>query len=290
MEYYALSTIQQVKNWFEQYGDSTSDDDILYTYLLETSRWVSRVIGDMFVPEIKTRKFDSVGDHVSNVYHTLFLGRAIADITSLTISSVAYTEDTDFEKFPFGEESVHELLALDDTNLWYSSSDWRNAIAIAGTWCWHHDYSSAWQSSGDTVQDGSGLTASVTEITVTDVDATGWDGIHDRFSPGNFIRIGTEFMAVTAVNTDTNKITVIRGVNGSTAATHDNSDEIDVFWVMPEIQRAINLITAFRYANRGNTTRVRYDSVSVVESVEIPNEAADIIERFRLEKLLEGSA
>ena len=74
---------------------------------------------------------------------------------------------------------------------------------------------------GYTVVDSSGLNEAVdgTE-TAIDIDD------NDFLEVGDYIRIDSEIMELTAISGDT--ITVIRGVQGSTKATHDITDDISL--------------------------------------------------------------
>jgi len=108
----------------------------------------------------------------------------------------------------------------------------------------------AWIDSDDAVADAAGINASVTSITVTDADGTASDLDSPRFQVGHLIRIESEYLDVQAVNTSTNVLTVKRGVNGSTAATHALSTQIDVFRPIDNIQMAAMRLAVWRYRQK----------------------------------------
>lgn len=64
------------------------------------------------------------------------------------------------------------------------------------------------------------ITAVATSIVVTDSTA---------ISPRQLLEIGTETIMVRAVDTATHTLTVLRGYQGTTAATHSNGDTVNVF-------------------------------------------------------------
>ena len=127
-----------------------------------------------------------------------------------------------------------------------------------------------------------GINATVTTITVTDADGVNYLNDTPRFDIGQMIKIGTEYMAIVAVNTSTQALTVIRGIRGSTAAIHANSAAISVFIPEPDITRATTLIAFFDYARRGEKTRATFDGVTVISGMEVPTEVAEILSRFTL--------
>lgn len=66
------------------------------------------------------------------------------------------------------------------------------------------------------------ISSSGTTFTVTDVDSV--DG--PRYFEGGVIEIENELLRVTSINTGTNTLTVMRGLMGSTAATHASGSTI----------------------------------------------------------------
>lgn len=111
----------------------------------------------------------------------------------------------------------------------YSDSP-QSAINVTGIWAYHPHPNSAWLTSGDTVQDAP-LSDSATTLTVADADA----GTPARFQVGQLLRIESEFLRVTAVDSATNPLTVQRGVNGTTASEHASAIAIDIYQTPPEI-------------------------------------------------------
>jgi hypothetical protein len=56
-----------------------------------------------------------------------------------------------------------------------------------------------------------------------------------NFAPGDAVRMDNEVMLVTAIDTTNDRLTVVRGAAGTTAATHDNGSEvIGVGTILPE--------------------------------------------------------
>lgn len=85
----------------------------------------------------------------------------------------------------------------------------------------------------------------------TDIDVTAGEAI--RFQANNVILIDAEYMLVTGVNISTNVLTVTRGFNGSTAATHLINSPIDITGLLlpegsdPQQARTVDRVGAFNY-------------------------------------------
>ena len=109
----------------------------------------------------------------------------------------------------------------------------RRTVQIAGQWgFWRHTVDS-----GDTVQDNP-LSASAATLNVTDGTS---------FAVGQTLLIESEQLSITAIAS--NALTVQRGVNGSTAASHAQSTAISIFQYPAEVVQA-TLMQAIRWWRR----------------------------------------
>ncbi|MDQ7026659.1 MAG: hypothetical protein Q9P01_06735 [Anaerolineae bacterium] len=118
-------------------------------------------------------------------------------------------------------------IRLSDGTAFIYSDTPEDAVFVTGIWGYHPDWTTAWADSGDSVQD-SPLSAVATTITVNDVDAANTDGT-PRFQVGQVLRIETEYVRVLAADTTLNTLTVARGINSTTAASHVNGTAIDIY-------------------------------------------------------------
>ena len=87
-------------------------------------------------------------------------------------------------------------------------------VEIVGEW----GYRKVTEDSGADVNEAGGLSATDTTLTVTD---------GSKFAVAQTILVDSEHLYITAIAT--NDLTVTRGVNGTTAATHANGADIYVF-------------------------------------------------------------
>lgn len=134
-------------------------------------------------------------------------------------------------------------------------------IVITGTWGCHNDYANAWLTT-DTITAAIASTTA-TGITVGNVDAADPRHIGERYSYGTLIKIDDEMMLVLEMNTSTNELTVQRGVNGSTAATHLVNRPVEIFQVEDPIRRVAARQAALLYARRGAFEAQQVDGFGV---------------------------
>jgi hypothetical protein len=118
-------------------------------------------------------------------------------------------------------------LRLAYPNTWmgnYYSQTWGiPTILVTGIWGYHRNVDEGWVNSLDTLQ--AGIDDSTQTLTVLDADGTDLNQ-RTRFEVNRLIRVDDEYMLITAIDTDTNELTVLRGVNGTFAVAHDSSTEL----------------------------------------------------------------
>lgn len=243
----------------------TVDDAIVRRNIATVSKRIDAVMGSprrpFFAPYTEQRDFLITLDRVDSVYNTFLLKDHILSMTAVLKQSTAVTSYA--EIYSYGEEVATMLRLTNTSTNWYPTNDTAAPkIYVTGVWGWNLDYSNAFDSV-DTVQDNP-LSSSATSITVTDADGADLDGFTPRFSPGNLIRIESELLDVTGVNTTTNVLTVRRGVNGTTAAAHVKTTAIEVYRVDERIDRITARQAALLYVRRGAFQVETLDGVGVV--------------------------
>jgi hypothetical protein len=153
--------------------------------------------------------------------------------------------------------------------VWEFGDTTENAISIKAAWCCHDDWGNAWVDSLDEVEDAAGINASVTTITVTNVDGANVNTDSPRFSAGMLIKIESEWCEVAAAtNSTTDTLTVKRGSLGSTAATHAKDTKIYTFQPHKAVMGAIMAYVHWRYNQKNN--RADYGN-------EIPKDISDLL-------------
>lgn len=143
-----------------------------------------------------------------------------------------------------------ELKTDGDTTVFTFSGSYQRANIVDGIWGNHNDWANAWANSKDSVQDATGINATVTSITVSDADGADVYGNTPRFKVGQLLKIGDEYLYLVAKNTTSNVLTVIRGVNGTTAATHDKDTAIYIYQPMRDVWHAVRRLAAWLYGQK----------------------------------------
>lgn len=182
---------------------------------------------------------------------------------------------------PLNDTPAGALVKLHDDD-WQNSTDDQGvgAISITGIWGYRRGFAGAWKSSGDALT-GNTLSGA-TSWPVTDPDAADITGRTPRFSPGQLVRIGTEYANVTATNGTANTVSVEPAVNGTTAAAHTSGDTIYTWYPDPVIIRATLRWADFLFNRRGKFDVVTYDGMgsSTKYPEDMPKEVQTILDQI----------
>lgn len=237
-----------------QHMDPQTESDAANDYLIDglivaASRLIHQQTRRSFEPWLETRTYDVLldayvyTDEMDVLYGADEGGRELLlDVDLLAVESLTNGDGTDITSDQYrlnGRDYPKyqiELLPSSDVTWTYEDDDWQDAIAVEGIWGYHADYGNAWIDTLDTVQDDP-LSAGATTLTVTDANELD-ELARTRFAVGQLLKIEDEFLRVQVVNTSTNKLTVQRGVNGTTAAGHVQSTPIYRWQLMPDIEEA----------------------------------------------------
>lgn len=194
----------------------TNDDAVIDAVLGAVSRWIEQFTGRWFFPKVQTRYYTAVQS-----------GRLLVD-DLLSVTSLATDADgdrtyedtwtaTDYDLDPANAanetppEPYTEIAVTPDGDYTFPVRVARG-VKIAGSWGYY-----------DVRVTSSATLAEALDISETAVDVS--DGT--QFGVGQTILIGTEQMQVTGISSNT--LTVVRGANGTAAATHDTGATIQVY-------------------------------------------------------------
>ncbi len=235
MDYITLGWLREDKSIVK-----TGDDPLLRRYISRASAlwdiWTQR----RFLPQKAVRRFNEVDGA------TLYLDDDLLAISSLTngngdsIASDAYVLQPD-NRYP-----KREIVLLSASGLSWQFTYPDSRILVDGLWGYHNDYPNAWGDSLDTVQDAP-LTANAVTVTVTDADGLDNRGM-TRFEVLDYLLVEDEQMQVIGITANT--LSVIRGVNGTTAVAHTQGTAIKVYRQMPEVVFAVSEIAKWMYEHR----------------------------------------
>ena len=213
------------------------DDDEMWQLLLAISEFVDNYCNRHFYPLTTTKLFDGSGATRLLTPDLLAITTLKADENEDKTFEVTWAT-TDYWLEPYNAEPTKHwgqaytsLLARAKGNKSEGFKDIEQGYQIVGKW----GYKDLTEASGTTTT-AAGYTATVTAINV----ATGGGAL---LAIGQTIVIGSEQMLITAIATDA--LTVVRGLNGTTAATIPASlTAISIQrWPLP-IERATLITTA----------------------------------------------
>ena len=246
----------------------TSDAAQLLVLLERASQMVNTFVGNQsFGPTTQTRSYDvgtgplvfddrpffpnvsaNGGIETTRSRHAVLpLDRWLLSAT--TVTSYSGTDRTTSETLTEGLSNDYLLDPYQGTQNDLGSRYWRlklttettkafnagqQTLTIAGVWGWTQD----------TAPDTTTLSAAITSTTATTVAVTS----AAVFSPGNTLIVDSEQMYVRSIST--NDLTVIRGVNGTTAATHSDASTVERYEYPSDVVSVCSDVARVLYRDR----------------------------------------
>lgn len=284
------ATLDDVKQ--EMLAEETIDDGKIMRGIRQISRRIDAKFKqyNLFVPTLEARVIPLSPLSINSWDRSLALRTAqggaspLLSLSGATINGTALTPGTNVQAFPSGIAPYYQLQLMGDTwTSWYSvvcADTWgvQNA-SITGVWGYNSDYAHAWLDVD--ALEAAITTATATTFTVGNLGGANPYGESPRISAGHVIQIDSEWMDVIAADAVTSTVTVVRGVNGSTAATHLSGATVSVYLVDESIRRAVTRQTAFQYARRGAYETVRVgDFQTIMFPPDILQEFNDLLSLF----------
>ncbi len=219
--------------------------------LLRTANAISRAIDShtskRFYPISEKRYFTAMrGDE-------LWIDDLISITTLITDEDADRTYETtwaatDFDLNPFNAVGSQNRITITPNGNNAFPIRTARGIEVDGVWGTAEDRVAAYEDSGQDVQDNP-LASGATAITAENVDADDSFGISPTFSEGQLLRVESEFFEVVTVAKSTETLTVIGARNGSTAASHVQNSDIEI-WRPPAPIRQAAAIMAVRIMQR----------------------------------------
>ncbi|NIN36640.1 MAG: hypothetical protein GTO60_16715 [Gammaproteobacteria bacterium] len=263
-----LTNEEMVIRELRQTDEDTTRDSIDEQFILDMIDEVcldlqyDNNISHSFSPWYGTRYWDlsvlSNGGWTFGNY--LQLNNDLLALTSITQNGVTIAT-TDVLLLPRGDYPARYIKLINDEEWDLSVDEPDGAIAITGEWGYHHTPSQRWKASGSTLQ--ADIDASEPTLQVNNTDGLGIWGNAPRFSPGQLIAIGDEWMSVRTVPGATS-ITVLRGMQGTTAVAHLATASVSIWNPIQEAMRYATRAVTLAYKRRGELSVVRVEGVTEV--------------------------
>lgn len=251
----AYATLSEFKSYVTSRGGvampaNTTDDSVLEQLLKSESETVEDQTSRHFTPFVETRYFD-VPRADSLDPRELKLGDDLLEVITLTNGDGTAIPSTEYILRQSNERGVtpYSNIRLKSTSTIYwtpdSSGEIQSVISIIGIWGYHNRYAQGWLL-GSTA-------AEAMDASETDFDVTSGT----PFAVGNLIRFDNELGYVSAVASD--KLTITRGENGSTAATHLTGINVYIWQTMPGAKKLVlelaNLERAMRFGQKTDNAK-----------------------------------
>lgn len=231
---HTYATTAQFKDYLVNTGNTdlgTAGDSTLLTILEGASRRIDAFTNRKrsgFGPRVGTNTYDNDGGEVWLEDDLLSAGTVSAR-PSTGETAVVLAADTDYLLYPANETQKRRIAPSGVGSLSFGSGD--QVFIVYGTWGY----------SNDTVTLGTMGTVSASATTVALSGGTAY--------PGATLLAESEQMYVTA-STGGTALTVVRGVNGTTAATHAASTSVAQYVYPSEVISACLLVAQRRWRQR----------------------------------------
>jgi hypothetical protein len=245
-------------------SSSTTDDAIVLRNLRVVSRRIDRLFQSRrpyFAPYIESREFALNPEYINSREGTFRFNDPLLALTGTSVGTEALTLGTGVKAWPTLTTPIHKLLLVGSYTNWYgycNDLNEPNRVTIAGTWGYHRDWANAWMAVS--TLSAAIVSTTATTFTVADIDGADLYGRIPMISAGALVKIDDEYLEVIATDTATNTATVLRGVNGSTAATHLNAASVSVYQVEEDIRDIVARQAGFKYARRG-----AYENINIAD-------------------------
>ena len=219
----------------------TVDDALLSAIIRDTSRVIDRTAARTFAPRLEVHYYDTPP---ANLNALLFDDDLLTLTTATNGDGTVFNGTTDYILAPYNERVKRKMiLNVSASLMWQPSSvsGCFRSIGINGIWGFAHD--------GDWTSAAAVLTAAITTTTATTCTVT-----KNKILTGWLIRIDTEYLYVSSVasGASDDQLTIVRGVNGSTAAAHLINAPLDYWQCDYDIEMLCRQASAASYRIRAN--------------------------------------
>lgn len=287
------TTLSALRTYLTLGSADTTDDTTLKRFLKSSSRSIDKFTRRFFYPKRKTLFFDIPRSEFLKFRDDLLQVKGLSDLNGASeIDSAAYFLQCgqDHNLTPFDR-----VVLFDNTGsrFNFSGTD-QKAVHVDSILGYHEDYDNAWIDSGASLT--SLLASQVTLASVSGSAGENILGLSPRFSTEQIWRLSAgasneEYVAIqdTAPVTDGSVVRMIRGVNGTTAASHAASETVEVFDVEPDIEFCTRRLSSWQYEQSRSpfTGTVILPNMGAIEMPESwPQDVREKLKRFKKSRVL----
>ena len=237
---YTVVTLFQLRAHLGLRPEETADDHRLLWALGAATRHCERFTGRKLLPHHATHYHDVDRRHPQE----LLLDDDLLELTGVTNGDGRSIPLSQLRRLPNARQPASALRLANGTQFVYHDTPLA-AVAIAGIWGWHDDWSRAWRDTGATVQEGP-LAAVAHTLAAPAEDAR--EGQAPRFQVGQLLRIGAEYLClrqIEAAGDGTLTLSVMRGAQDSQASSHAAGAAIHSYHPPPDLAQAALQLAAW---------------------------------------------
>jgi hypothetical protein len=235
----------------------TADDALILQFIRTASKDIDAIAVQKFAPVIETRYFDGpgLGGGWAQLYadrytmdtkalgaRELVFDAPLLELTALTNGDGTLIASSEYVLEPYNQTPKQRVTLLRSSSTTFvqnAASDYQKVLSVAGVWGYHDDYANAWVDTATT------LAAPI--ATTTAAAFTSSNGA--ALKAGWLAKIDSEYLYISGIGSS---VSVLRGVNGSTAATHTTGAAVSYWEVMYQIQTICSQAATLYYNIRNN--------------------------------------
>jgi len=219
---YTIATLDDMRRLLNLSATDTAEDDDLLQRLGAASQLIESLTQRRYCPRLKAR--DISLDHAGQ--RELILPDDLLELRSLSVEGVVQ-DLANYRLLPDDRDAPASVLQVVESATVGFGDDHASSVSIEGIWGWHDRWTEAWRASGESLR-GPTLDAAADAVAVSDAAGSSQDG-RPRFQVGQLLRIDDEYLRVTAIDSENNRLSVLRGVQGTAAAAHRPGASIDAY-------------------------------------------------------------
>ena len=237
---YTVVTLYQLRAHLGLRPEETADDHRLLWAQGAATRHCERYTGRRLLPQYATYHHDVDRRHPRE----LLLEDDLLELTGVTNGDGRSIPLTQLRRLPNARQPASALRLSNGAQFVYRDSPLA-AVAVAGIWGWHDDWSRAWRDTGATVSEAP-LTAAAAALAAPAEEKS--NGREPRFQVGQLLRIGGECLLLRQIDAADGgglTLTVERGAQGSPASAHDTGSAIYRYQPPADLAQAVLQLAAW---------------------------------------------
>lgn len=281
-----FASLSSIRRYLQVADDEVADDAKLRDYLYRASRAIKEEVKRDFLPRRQTLWFDHPDNArqlrtESDILEVLGLSH-INGASSINIDGLLLSAGCDYNIQPYNNITIPS----DSGSLFNFSGTPERSVKLDAITGYREDYDDfGWISTGDTLQ--SSANSAINTLIISASGGSNARGATPRFTTEMMIRIGGssgEYMHIKGI-TSSSELDVVRGIRGTTAASHAASAVIESFFVEPEIEFLTVRLAAWSYKQesdpfRGTLAAPQFGTIELPDSWPV-----DVQERLKKYKL-----